>query len=69
MSQTKNWPKQVKMMSFSGKRPDLVLLYLNSPCLNPLNTTQYVKSDSFQVLLDRHVMYAIGTASDFELMK
>ena len=56
-------------MSFSGKRPDLLLLYLNSPCLNPFNTTQYIKSDSFQVLLDRHVMYAIGTASDFELMK
>ena len=37
--------------------------------INPFNTTQYVKSDGFQVLLDRHVMYAIGTASDFELMK
>ena len=37
--------------------------------VNPFNTTQYVKSDGFQVLLDRHVMYAIGTASDFELMK
>ena len=36
---------------------------------NPFNTTQYVKRDGFQVLLDRHVMYAIGTASDFELMK
>ena len=50
-------------MSFSGKRPDLVLLYLNSPCLNPFNTTQYVKN-GFQVLQN-----AIGTASDFELMK
>ena len=36
---------------------------------NPFNTTQYVKRDGFQVLLDRHDMYAIGTASDFELMK
>ena len=56
-------------MSFSGKRPDLVYFYLNSPCLNPFNTTQYVESDGFQVLLDRHIMYAIGTGSDFELMK
>ena len=56
-------------MSFSGKMPDLLLLYLNSSCRNPFNTTQYVKSDGFQVLLYWHVMYAIGTASDFELMK
>ena len=46
-----------------------MLLYLNSPCLNPFNTTQFAKSDGFQVLLDRHVMYATGAASDFELAK
>ena len=26
-------------MSFSGKRPDLVLLYLNSPCLKVKHVT------------------------------
>ena len=29
----KNWPKQVKMTSFSGKRPNPVLSYLSSSCL------------------------------------
>ena len=52
----KIWPIQVKMMRFSGKRPDLVLLYLRWPCVNPFITTQYVKSDGFQLLLDRHEM-------------
>ena len=36
---------------------------------DPFNTTQYAKGDSFKVLLDRHVIYATGTASDFELTK
>ena len=56
-------------MSFSGKGQIWCCFTSRSPCLNPFNTTQYVKSDGFQVLLDRHIMYAIGTASDFELMK
>ena len=37
--------------------------------LNPFNTTQFARSDGFQVLLDRHVMYVTRAVSDFELVK